>query len=118
MHIHHKPNERTIMSPTSSDTLVGAIALEFVLQKLRPQVEEDPDFRGAFLLARLASIPLSPCRCESSALSLGRRYAENSKAAHGLAPKALWHALRKSGGLQREKLLHAIRKHILLRCQR
>src|SRR3954454_3796993 len=32
----------------SSDALVGAIALEYVLLKLRPQLEEDPDFRGAF----------------------------------------------------------------------
>lgn len=30
------------------DALVGAIALEYVLLKLRPQLEEDPDFRGAF----------------------------------------------------------------------
>src|SRR3954454_20341840 len=32
----------------SSDALVGAVALEYVLLKLRPQLEEDPDFRGAF----------------------------------------------------------------------
>lgn len=30
------------------DALVGAIALEFVLLKLKPQAEDDPDFRGAF----------------------------------------------------------------------
>lgn len=30
------------------DALVGAIALEYVLLKLSPQLEEDPDFRGAF----------------------------------------------------------------------
>jgi S-DNA-T family DNA segregation ATPase FtsK/SpoIIIE len=36
------------MSIQARDALVGAIALEYVLLKLRPQLEEDPDFRGAF----------------------------------------------------------------------
>src|SRR5690348_12964266 len=36
------------MKTNSPDALVGAIALEFVLLKLRPQVDEDPAFRGAF----------------------------------------------------------------------
>lgn len=36
------------MSIQAPDALVGAIALEYVLLKLRPQLEEDPDFRGAF----------------------------------------------------------------------
>lgn len=36
------------MSIKAPDALVGAIALEYVLLKLRPQLEEDPDFRGAF----------------------------------------------------------------------
>jgi len=36
------------MSIKSPDALVGAIALEYVLLKLKPQLEEDPDFRGAF----------------------------------------------------------------------
>lgn len=36
------------MSITPQDALVGAVALEFVLLKLKPQLEEDPDFRGAF----------------------------------------------------------------------
>jgi S-DNA-T family DNA segregation ATPase FtsK/SpoIIIE len=36
------------MSIKEHDALVGAIALEYVLLKLRPQIEEDPDFRGAF----------------------------------------------------------------------
>jgi len=36
------------MSIAAPDALVGAIALEYVLLKLRPQLEEDPDFRGAF----------------------------------------------------------------------
>src|SRR5262245_14084466 len=30
------------------DALVGAVALEYVLLKLKPQLEDDPDFRGAF----------------------------------------------------------------------
>lgn len=30
------------------DALVGAIAFEYVWRKVKPQVEEDPDFRGAF----------------------------------------------------------------------
>jgi S-DNA-T family DNA segregation ATPase FtsK/SpoIIIE len=33
---------------SSPDYLVGAIALEYVLIKFKPQLEEDPDFRGAF----------------------------------------------------------------------
>ena len=36
------------MSIKAPDALVGAIALEYVLLKLRPQLEDDPDFRGAF----------------------------------------------------------------------
>jgi S-DNA-T family DNA segregation ATPase FtsK/SpoIIIE len=36
------------MSISQQDALVGAVALEFVLLKLKPQLEEDPDFRGAF----------------------------------------------------------------------
>lgn len=36
------------MSITESDALIGAIALEYVLLKLKPQVDADPDFRGAF----------------------------------------------------------------------
>jgi DNA segregation ATPase FtsK/SpoIIIE, S-DNA-T family len=36
------------MSISPQDALVGAIALEFVLLKLKPQLEDDPDFRGAF----------------------------------------------------------------------
>ena len=36
------------MSIKAPDALVGAIALEYVLLKLKPQLEEDPDFRGAF----------------------------------------------------------------------
>jgi len=36
------------MSINPPDALVGAIALEYVLLKLKPQLEEDPDFRGAF----------------------------------------------------------------------
>ena len=36
------------MSIQAPDALVGAIALEYVLLKLRPQLEEDSDFRGAF----------------------------------------------------------------------
>jgi S-DNA-T family DNA segregation ATPase FtsK/SpoIIIE len=36
------------MSVNPPDALVGAIALEYVLLKLKPQLEDDPDFRGAF----------------------------------------------------------------------
>lgn len=36
------------MTISPQDALVGAVALEFVLVKFRPQLEEDPDFRGAF----------------------------------------------------------------------
>jgi DNA segregation ATPase FtsK/SpoIIIE, S-DNA-T family len=36
------------MSIKAPDALVGAVALEYVLLKLRPQLEEDPEFRGAF----------------------------------------------------------------------
>lgn len=36
------------MNINPPDTLVGAVALEFVLLKLKPQVDDDPDFRGAF----------------------------------------------------------------------
>jgi DNA segregation ATPase FtsK/SpoIIIE, S-DNA-T family len=36
------------MSINAPDALVGAVALEYVLLKLKPQLEEDPDFRGAF----------------------------------------------------------------------
>jgi S-DNA-T family DNA segregation ATPase FtsK/SpoIIIE len=36
------------MNISPQDALVGAVALEFVLLKLKPQLEEDPDFRGAF----------------------------------------------------------------------
>ena len=36
------------MSVSPPDALVGAIALEFVLLKLKSQLEEDPDLRGAF----------------------------------------------------------------------
>jgi DNA segregation ATPase FtsK/SpoIIIE, S-DNA-T family len=36
------------MSISPQDALVGAVALEFVLLKLKPQLEEDSDFRGAF----------------------------------------------------------------------
>lgn len=36
------------MSIKAPDALVGAVALEYVLLKLKPQIEEDPDFRGAF----------------------------------------------------------------------
>ncbi|MHC1763385.1 MAG: hypothetical protein AB9869_03620 [Verrucomicrobiia bacterium] len=35
-------------SARKENALVGAIALEYVLLKLKPQIEEDPDFRGAF----------------------------------------------------------------------
>ena len=36
------------MSINAPDALVGAIALEYVLLKLKPQLDEDTDFRGAF----------------------------------------------------------------------
>ncbi len=36
------------MSVNPPDALVGAVALEYVLLKLKPQLEDDPDFRGAF----------------------------------------------------------------------
>lgn len=36
------------MSVSPPDALVGAIALEYVLLKLKSQMEDDPDFRGAF----------------------------------------------------------------------
>lgn len=36
------------MSVNPPDALVGAIALEYVLLRLKPQLEDDPDFRGAF----------------------------------------------------------------------
>src|SRR3954447_1958633 len=36
------------MNISGQDALVGAIALEYVLQKLKPQIEDDPDFRGTF----------------------------------------------------------------------
>src|SRR5512142_1399987 len=36
------------MNVSPPNALVGAIALEYVLLKLKPQLEDDPDFRGAF----------------------------------------------------------------------
>jgi S-DNA-T family DNA segregation ATPase FtsK/SpoIIIE len=36
------------MNVSPPDALVGAIALEFVLLRLKPQLEDDLDFRGAF----------------------------------------------------------------------
>lgn len=36
------------MNVSPANALVGAIALEYVLLRLKPQLEEDPDFRGAF----------------------------------------------------------------------
>ena len=36
------------MSINLPDALVGAVALEYILLKLKPQLEDDPDFRGAF----------------------------------------------------------------------
>ena len=36
------------MSTKTPDELVGAVALEYVLLKLKPQLENNPDFRGAF----------------------------------------------------------------------
>jgi S-DNA-T family DNA segregation ATPase FtsK/SpoIIIE len=36
------------MNVSPPDALVGAIALEYVLLRLKPQLEDDPDFRGAF----------------------------------------------------------------------
>jgi S-DNA-T family DNA segregation ATPase FtsK/SpoIIIE len=36
------------MSINAPDALVGSIALEYVLLNFKPQLEEDPDFRGAF----------------------------------------------------------------------
>lgn len=36
------------MTINPPDALMGAIALEYVLLKLKPQLEEGPDFRGAF----------------------------------------------------------------------
>jgi S-DNA-T family DNA segregation ATPase FtsK/SpoIIIE len=36
------------MNISPPDALVGAVALEYVLLKLRPQLEDDPEFRGAF----------------------------------------------------------------------
>jgi S-DNA-T family DNA segregation ATPase FtsK/SpoIIIE len=36
------------MSIDASDSLIGSIALQFVASKIRPQLESDPDFRGAF----------------------------------------------------------------------
>jgi hypothetical protein len=32
----------------STDALVGAVVLEYILLKLKPQMEDDADFRGAF----------------------------------------------------------------------
>lgn len=36
------------MKVNAPDALVGAIAFEYVWRKVKPQLEEDPDFRGAF----------------------------------------------------------------------
>jgi S-DNA-T family DNA segregation ATPase FtsK/SpoIIIE len=36
------------MSINAPDALVGAVALEYILLKLKPQLEDDADFRGAF----------------------------------------------------------------------
>jgi S-DNA-T family DNA segregation ATPase FtsK/SpoIIIE len=36
------------MNISPPDALVGAVALEYVLLKLKPQLEDDPEFRGAF----------------------------------------------------------------------
>ena len=36
------------MTITQPDALVGAIALEYVLLKLKPQLEDETDSRGAF----------------------------------------------------------------------
>jgi S-DNA-T family DNA segregation ATPase FtsK/SpoIIIE len=36
------------MSIKTADALVGAITLEYVLSKLRPELEEEAEFRGAF----------------------------------------------------------------------
>lgn len=36
------------MSINPPDALVGAVALEYILLKLKPQLEDDADFRGAF----------------------------------------------------------------------
>lgn len=36
------------MTVSPPDALVGAIALEYVLLRLKPQLDDDPDFRGAF----------------------------------------------------------------------
>src|SRR5665213_494975 len=36
------------MSINPPDALVGAVALEYILLKLKPQMEDDADFRGAF----------------------------------------------------------------------
>lgn len=36
------------MSIDASDALIGAIALQFVSSKIKPQLDADPDFRGAF----------------------------------------------------------------------
>lgn len=36
------------MNISPRDALFGAIALEYVLLRLNPQFEDDPDFRGAF----------------------------------------------------------------------
>ena len=36
------------MTVSPPDALVGAVALEYVLLRLKPQLEDDPDFHGAF----------------------------------------------------------------------
>jgi S-DNA-T family DNA segregation ATPase FtsK/SpoIIIE len=36
------------MSIDASDALIGSIALQFVVSKIKPQLDADPDFRGAF----------------------------------------------------------------------
>ena len=36
------------MTIDSADALVGAIALEYVLAKFKPQLDDDAEFRGAF----------------------------------------------------------------------
>jgi hypothetical protein len=36
------------MNVNPPDALVGAVALEYILLKFKPQLEDDADFRGAF----------------------------------------------------------------------
>src|ERR1700730_3691496 len=48
MHLHHQSYGITRMTITPPDALVGAIALECILRKFQPQLEDDTDFRGAF----------------------------------------------------------------------